>query len=92
MPLAVPAIVTVGLLAFLAAWTDFVNGFTLDSGGGPRPPTLGLYKFVGLYSSNLGAIFAATTIAAIPTTVLLIAAQRWIRSDLRAHWRMANRG
>ena len=84
VPLAVPAVMTVGLFAFLAAWSDFVNAFTLDSGGGPQPLTLGLYKFVGLYSSNIGAIFAATTIAAIPTTILLFVAQRWIRGGLRA--------
>lgn len=83
VPLAVPAIMTVSLFAFLGAWTDFVNAFTLNSGGGPQPLTLGLYKFVGLYSSNLGAIFAATTIAAIPTTILLFAGQRWIRGGLR---------
>lgn len=84
VPLAVPAIMTVSLFAFLGAWTDFVNAFTLNSGGGPQPLTLGLYKFVGLYSSNVGAIFAATTIAAIPTTILLFVGQRWIRGGLRA--------
>jgi ABC-type maltose transport system permease subunit len=38
----------------------------------------------GFIRRNLGAIIAATTIAAIPATVLLIAAQRWTRSGLRA--------
>jgi multiple sugar transport system permease protein len=84
VPLAMPAVMTVGLFTFLGAWNDFVNAFTLNSGGGPQPLTLGLYKFVTQYSTNLGAIFAAATIAAIPTTILLIAAQRWIRGGLRA--------
>jgi multiple sugar transport system permease protein len=84
LPLAVPAIITVGLFSFLGAWNDFVNAFTLNSGSGPQPLTLGLYKFVTEYTSNIGAIFAAATIAAIPTTILLIVAQRWIRGGLRA--------
>lgn len=84
LPLAVPAIVTVGLFSFLGAWGDFVNAFTLNAGGGPQPLTLGLYKFVTQYSSNDGAIFAAATLAAIPTTILLFVFQRWINSGLRA--------
>jgi multiple sugar transport system permease protein len=76
VPLAGPAIVTVGLFAFLAAWTDFVNAFTLDSGGRRQRLTLGLYKAAGLCSSNLGAILAATTIAVIRTTVRLIGGLR----------------
>ena len=84
LPLAVPSVITVGLFSFLGAWGDFVNAFTLNSGGGPQPLTLGLYKFVTQYSSNDGAIFAAATLAAIPTTILLFAFQRWINSGLRA--------
>jgi multiple sugar transport system permease protein len=84
VPLAIPAIITVGLFAFLFAWNDFVNAFTLNAGSGPQPLTLGLFKFVTEYTSNDGAIFAAATLAAVPTTVLLFACQRWIRSGLRA--------
>jgi|YelNatPaOPRAMG01_1025707.scaffolds.fasta_scaffold80713_2 multiple sugar transport system permease protein len=84
LPLAVPAIVTVGLFAFLGAWGDFVNAYTLNSGSGPQPLTLGLFKFATQYTTNDGAIFAAATLAAIPTTILLVIGQRWIRGGLRA--------
>jgi multiple sugar transport system permease protein len=84
LPLAVPAIMTVGLFTFLGGWSDFVNAYTLNSGSGPQPLTLGLYKFVTQYTSNDGDIFAAATLAAIPTTILLFIGQRWIRGGLRA--------
>ena len=84
VPLSIPAVMTVGVFAFLGAWTDFVNALTLNNGSGPQPLTLGLYKFVTQYTSNDGAIFAATTLAAIPTTILLFVAQRWIRGGIRA--------
>ncbi|MHB1783788.1 MAG: carbohydrate ABC transporter permease [Acidimicrobiales bacterium] len=84
LPLAIPAIITVGLFSFLGAWNDFVNAYTINSGSGPQPLTLGLFKFVTQYTSNDGAIFAAATLAAIPTTILLFVAQRWIRGGLRA--------
>lgn len=84
VPLSVPAILTVGIFTFLGAWNDFVNAYTLNSGGGPQPLTLGLYKFVSEYSVDYGAIFAASVLAAIPTGVLLFIGQRWIRGGLRA--------
>jgi ABC-type maltose transport system permease subunit len=43
-----------------------------------------LYKFVTEYTANDGAIFAAATLAAIPTTIVLFACQRWIWGGLRA--------
>jgi multiple sugar transport system permease protein len=84
VPLSVPGILTVGLFTFLGAWSDFVNAYTLNSGGGPQPLTLGLYKFVSEYSTDYGAIFAAAVLAAIPTGILLFVGQRWIRGGLRA--------
>jgi multiple sugar transport system permease protein len=84
LPLSVPAIITVGLFSFLNGWSDFVNAYTLNSGGGPQPLTLALFKFTTQYTTNDGAIFAAAVIAAIPTTILLVIGQRWIRGGLRA--------
>jgi multiple sugar transport system permease protein len=84
LPLAVPAIMTVALFTFLGAWGDFINALTLNGGSGPQPLTMGLYKFIQQHSTDLGAIFAAAVIAAIPTTILLYVGQRWIRGGLRA--------
>lgn len=84
LPLAVPAIMTVALFTFLSAWGDFTNALTLNGGAGPQPLTMGLYKFVQQHSTDLGAIFAAAVIAAVPTTILLYVGQRWIRGGLRA--------
>ena len=84
LPLAVPAVITVGLFTFLGGWTDFVNALTLNNGSGPQPLTLGLFKFSTQYTTNTGAVFAAATLAAIPTTILLFIGMRWIRSGLRA--------
>lgn len=84
LPLAGPAIATVGVFTFLFAWGDFVNALTLNGGGGAQPLTLGLYKFVSEHETDIGAIFAATTVAAVPTTILLFIAQRWIRGGIKA--------
>lgn len=83
-PVAVPGIMTAAMFGFLGAWGDFLFGLTLNSGGSVQPVTLGLYKFVTVYSNSWGPIMATVVLAAIPAAVILGIGQRWIRSGLRA--------
>jgi multiple sugar transport system permease protein len=84
VPIAIPGIITASLFGFLGAWGDFLFGFTLNSGGAVEPLTVGLYKFVGSYSTSWGPLMAAVVLAALPAAVILSLAQRWIRGGLRA--------
>jgi multiple sugar transport system permease protein len=83
VPLALPGIVTAALFAFLFAWGDFLFSLTLNAGSNVQPFTLGLYKFVGTYGSDWGGIMAAVVLAAVPATVFLIVAQRWVTAGIR---------
>src|SRR5262249_46498384 len=84
VPLAVPGIVTASLFSFLFAWGDFLFALTLNGPGHVQPVTLGLYKFVGTYGSDWGGIMAAVILAAVPASVFLLIAQRWITAGVRA--------
>jgi multiple sugar transport system permease protein len=84
IPLSRPGIITAALFSFLFAWGDFLFAFTLNAGGAVDPLTLGLFKFVGSYGSDWGPIMATVVLAAIPSGVVLIFAQRWISGGLRA--------
>jgi multiple sugar transport system permease protein len=83
-PVATPGIMTAALFGFLGAWGDFVFGLTLNSGSSIQPMTLGLYKFMTVYTNSWGPIMATVVLAAIPAAVILGIGQRWIRSGLRA--------
>jgi multiple sugar transport system permease protein len=83
-PIAVPGIITAALFGFLGAWGDFLFGLTLNSGSSIQPVTLGLYKFMTVYTNSWGPIMATVVLAAIPAAVILSIGQRWIRSGLRA--------
>jgi multiple sugar transport system permease protein len=83
-PMAVPGIITAALFGFLGAWGDFLFGLTLNSGSSIQPVTLGLYKFMTVYTNSWGPIMATVVLAAIPAAVILSIGQRWIRSGLRA--------
>jgi multiple sugar transport system permease protein len=78
LPVSRNAVVTVSLFAFLWSWSDFVFASTLDGGGGHQPITLGIYHYIGNNNQQWNAIMAAAVVASIPTTLILVAAQRYI--------------
>src|SRR5262245_38815309 len=84
VPLARSAVITVAVFAFLAGWGDFIFALTILNGTGIQPVTLGIYNYLGNYSTDWGAVMAAATIAMVPAAVLLIVAQRYIATGLTA--------
>ncbi|MFC9970736.1 carbohydrate ABC transporter permease [Spirillospora sp. NPDC127200] len=78
LPVSRNAVVTVSLFAFLWSWSDFVFASTLDGGGDHQPITLGIYHYIGNNNQQWNAIMAAAVVASVPTTLILIAAQRYI--------------
>ncbi len=78
MPNAKPAVVTLGVLSFLANWNDFIWPiYVLFS---PERLTLpvGLSRLQGAYTIDYPVIMAGASIAAIPVLVLFVFAQRFI--------------
>jgi multiple sugar transport system permease protein len=84
LPVSRNASITVGLFAFLWAWSDFIFASTLDSGGRLRPITLGIYQYIGNNNQQWNAIMATAVVASIPAAVLLVVAQRYIAAGLAA--------
>ncbi|MCL8026919.1 carbohydrate ABC transporter permease [Nocardioides bruguierae] len=85
LPLSRNAAVTVGLFAFLWAWSDFLFTSTLNRGGGDlRPITMGLYDYIGSQNQEWGQLMATAVLASIPTAVLLVVAQRFVAAGLTA--------
>jgi multiple sugar transport system permease protein len=84
LPVSRNAIVTVGLFAFLWAWSDFVFATTLDGGGSQQPITLGIYHYIGNNNQQWNAIMATAVVASIPATLLLILAQRYVAAGVTA--------
>jgi multiple sugar transport system permease protein len=84
VPLARSAVITVAVFAFLAGWGDFIFALTVLNGSGIEPITLGIYTYLGNYSTDWGAVMASATFALVPAAVMLIVAQRYIASGLTA--------
>jgi multiple sugar transport system permease protein len=84
VPLARSAVITVAIFAFLAGWGDFIFALTILNGTGIEPITLGIYSYLGNFSTDWGAVMASAAIAMVPAGVMLVVAQRYIASGLTA--------
>ena len=78
LPLAKPALVTVGLLAFVTSWNQyFVPLLVLQTSSHFTLP-LGTYTFQTQYSQNVAGIFAFTALSMLPALGAFVFAERYI--------------
>ncbi len=86
MPLLWPAMVTTGLLAFIAAWNEFLFAltFTLTDDQRTVPVAIALISGGSAYELPWGIIMAASVIVTVPLVVLVLIFQRRIVSGLTA--------
>jgi multiple sugar transport system permease protein len=84
IPLARSAVITVAIFAFLAGWGDFIFALTILNGSGIEPITLGIYSYLGNYSTDWGAVMASGAVAMVPAALMLVLAQRYIATGLTA--------
>lgn len=75
-PLSRPALVTVGLFAFIGAWTDFLNPLVYLTDESTYTLALGLQTFIGRHSSEWHLLMAAATVVTLPLLVVFFLAQR----------------
>jgi trehalose/maltose transport system permease protein len=86
MPLMWPALVTTGLLAFIAAWNEFLFALTFTLTNNQRTVPVGIAVMSGASAYELpwGNIMAASVIVTVPLVVLVLVFQRRIVSGLTA--------
>jgi len=82
LPLSMPGLVTVGVLAFVASWNAYLLPLLLLQGE-MRTLPLGVADFSTQYSADTAGVLAFTTIAMIPALILFLAMQRRIVSGLQ---------
>jgi multiple sugar transport system permease protein len=81
-PLSVPALATVALFTFNAAWDEFIIALILINTPAHRTLPIGLALFIGAHTTAWGPLFAGSVIATIPSIVVYLAAQRWFRHGI----------
>ncbi|WP_085522488.1 carbohydrate ABC transporter permease [Tuberibacillus sp. Marseille-P3662] len=81
-PLAVPGIFTTAILAFIAAWNEFLYALTINTVQEYKTVPVGIAMFQGQYTIPWGEISAATVIVTIPLVIMVLIFQKRIVSGL----------
>jgi len=86
MPLLWPALVSTGLLAFIAAWNEFLFSltFVLDNNERTVPVSISLISGASKYDIPWGNIMAASVLVTLPLIALVLVFQKKIVSGLTA--------
>jgi len=86
LPIMGPALATTGLLAFIAAWNEFLFAltFTLSTEQRTVPVAIALISGASGFELPWGSIMAASVIVTLPLIVLVVIFQRLIVSGLTA--------
>src|SRR5450631_2603259 len=84
LPVMWPALVTTGLLAFIAAWNEFMFAltFVLDNNQRTVPVSISLISGADKYEIPWGKIMAASVLVTLPLIALVLAFQRKIVGGL----------
>lgn len=86
LPLMWPAMVTTGLLAFIAAWNEFLFALTFVSNNEQRTVPVAIALLSGASDQEIpwGTIMAASVIVTVPLIALVLVFQRKIIAGLTA--------
>ncbi len=78
LPLAKPALATLGVITFLGSWNDFLWPLLILQDRSLQTLPIGLRSLQGSYTSEYGLMMAGAVVAAVPVLLLYIVLQRFI--------------
>jgi raffinose/stachyose/melibiose transport system permease protein len=84
MPCAKGGLASAAVLCFLESWNEFTFALVLTSSADTRTLPLSLSYFTSQFSFNYTAMFAAITIAVIPSILVFAIFQEQVCSSLTA--------
>jgi multiple sugar transport system permease protein len=82
IPIAVPGLVTAMIYTFIYAWNEFLFGLTFIQSKPKMPLVLGLYNFVGRWTTQWELLNTAAFLAIIPVLVLFYVIERRLVAGL----------
>lgn len=84
LPLMKPALVSVVIIVGVWIWNDFLNPLIILGPSLGTTVTVGIYRSIGQYQSDYGAVFALSLFAMIPVIVVFLVLQRYFVKGLTA--------
>jgi multiple sugar transport system permease protein len=82
LPMSLPAVVTTGLLCFIAAWNEFMFALAFTSDLNHQTVPVGIANFTCMHYVPWGDIAAASVVVTLPLILMVLVFQRHIISGL----------
>ena len=82
LPLTLPGVAAAALFCFLEGWNQYLLAYVLTSSSANWVVSLGLFSFVGEYITNVEQMMAASVVASIPSVLLFVILQRYLKGGL----------
>lgn len=84
MPMARPGMMATSLLAFISSWDEFMFANLFISSTSKKTVQLGVYSFIGEYSTDWGGLMAAAVISMVPVIAFFAVVQKNLVSGITA--------
>ncbi|MBC8062429.1 MAG: carbohydrate ABC transporter permease [Clostridiaceae bacterium] len=84
IPMTRPAIATITILNFLNNWKEFSFALIFITDDSKKTLPLGLYNFLGAYTSDYAGLMAALVISSIPVVLIYLVLQEQIINGMTA--------
>jgi multiple sugar transport system permease protein len=84
LPLTLPGLVAVGVVAFFYAWNEFLFANTMITEKDIKPASVGLASMITMLDTPIERLVAAGLIFAIPPVIFYIVMQRYIIAGITA--------
>jgi ABC-type glycerol-3-phosphate transport system permease component len=82
LPLAAPALTTVGVLCFLGSWNDLLVALLFLPDTGTRTISVGVATLQGVRANSLDLVLTGSLFSALPPIVAFIIFQRYLVSGI----------
>jgi raffinose/stachyose/melibiose transport system permease protein len=83
-PMTRPVVATVTILNFLNNWKEFSFALVFINSESKKTLPLGLYNFLGAYTTDYAGLMAALTIATVPILIFYLALQEQVINGMTA--------
>lgn len=84
LPMTRPVVATVAILNFLNNWKEFSFALVFINSEVKKTLPLGLYNFLGAFTTDYAGLMAALTIATVPILVIYLALQEQVINGMTA--------
>jgi ABC-type glycerol-3-phosphate transport system permease component len=78
LPLALPGLVAVASVIFIATWEEYILALTLTAGNAARTVPIGLTFFFQSHQTDYAGLMAASVVSTLPVVVALMLSGRFI--------------